>query len=305
MGATATGKTDIACELVQRFPMEIISIDSAMIYREMDIGTAKPDTEALQKAPHHLIDIIDPVSNYSVANCLSDVLKLVSDIDSRGKIPLLVGGTMMYFNAIQNGIAKLPEADPLIRQTILDEANQYGWPYMHQKLLNLDPVRATEINPNDKSRIQRALEVYELTSTAMSDVQRSASYAKLDFDFVNILLMPHDRSWLHTRINQRFCAMLDLGFVAEVENLLEKWDLHKDMPAMRCVGYRQVLEYLQGETDFNTMQAKGCAATRQLAKRQLTWLRKWPNAQEFVAEDADNLEKILDFVGIMIKRSFA
>ena len=302
MGATATGKTAIACELVQRFPLEIISIDSAMIYRDMDIGTAKPDANTLKRAPHHLIDIIDPITNYSVANCLNDVRRLVSDIYSRGKIPLLVGGTMMYFNAIQNGIAKLPEADPAIRQAILDEADKHGWPYMHQKLVKLDPVRATEINPNDKSRIQRALEVCELTNDAMSDVQKSASYAKLDLDFVNISLMPNDRFWLHARINQRFAEMLDLGLVAEVEGLLAKWGLHKDMPAMRCVGYRQVLEYLQGDVDFHTMHAKGCAATRQLAKRQLTWLRKWPNTRVFVAEESDSLAKVVDFVGLMIKK---
>lgn len=302
MGATATGKTAIACELVQRFPVEIISIDSAMIYREMDIGTAKPDVETLKKAPHHLIDIIDPTDHYSVANCLNDVRKLVIEINDRRKIPLLVGGTMMYFNAIQNGIAKLPEADPLIRHAILDEADKYGWPHMHQKLIKLDPVRAREINPNDKSRIQRALEVCELTNDAMSDLQKAASYSKLDLDFVNILLMPDDRSWLHARINQRFAEMLDLGLVAEVERLLAKWPLDKDMPAMRCVGYRQVLEYLQGDVDFNTMHAKGCAATRQLAKRQLTWLRKWPNAHEYVAEDVGNLSQIVDFVGLMVKR---
>ncbi len=293
MGATATGKTDIACELIQHFPLEIISIDSAMIYRGMDIGTAKPDVDTLRKYHHHLIDIIEPVESYSVANCVNDVTNIAEDIFRRGKFPLLVGGTMMYFNAIQNGIADLPVASPALRTQILDEASIYGWEYMHAKL---DATTASRINPNDKSRIQRALEVYMLTNKSISELLVTNDTYKPDFEFINILLMPEDREWLHKRIAERFSNMLNCGLVEEVRTLLEKWPLHADMSSMRCVGYRQVFAYLQGVIDYATMQEKGNAATRQLAKRQLTWLRKWPNANLFVAEDKDNLSKIIGFV---------
>ncbi len=293
MGPTATGKTDIACELVQHFPFEIISIDSAMIYREMNIGTAKPDPEVLNKCPHYLIDIIDPIQSYSVANCINDVTNIAKDIFQRGKFPLLVGGTMMYFNAIQNGIANLPSASQSLREEILSDASKYGWEKMHAKLAELDPITAERINPNDKSRIQRALEVYEITKQSISDLILTNDTCKPEFDFCNILLMPEDRAWLHKRIAKRFTDMLNCGLVAELECLLEKWSLHKDLPAMRCVGYRQVLEYLQGEIDYSTMQDKGVAATRQLAKRQLTWLRKWPESYSFFAEEHGNLSAIM------------
>lgn len=296
MGPTATGKTALACELVERFPFEIISIDSAMIYREMDIGTAKPDCSTLEKAPHHLIDILEPIASYSVASCVRDVKSLVSDIFARHRIPLLVGGTMMYFNAIQNGIAKLPAADYELRQKILNEAEVYGWPYLHAKLVKLDPKVAARIDPNDKSRIQRSLEICALTSDSISNLQLVSEYTKLDFDFVNIVLMPTDRTCLHARINQRFQAMLDAGFVDEVQNLLAKWQLTPDMPAMRCVGYRQLYEYLNNRIDFATMRERGCAASRQLAKRQLTWLKKWPDINVFTAEDADLLRDVVNLV---------
>lgn len=295
MGATATGKTDIACELVEHFPFEIISIDSAMIYRGMNIGTAKPCLETLAKYPHHLIDIIDPVNSYSVANCVKDVNNIAKDIYKRGNVPLLVGGTMMYFHAIQNGIADLPVASANLRNQILNEALVNGWEFMHAKLAKIDPTTAARINHNDKSRIQRALEVYMLTNQSISDLLEVNNTAELDFEFVNILLMPADRGWLHKRIAERFINMLDCGFIAEVEMLLAKWPLHAELSSMRCVGYRQVLAYLQGFIDYATMQEKGIAATRQLAKRQLTWLRKWPNAHLFVAEDS-NLLKIIELI---------
>lgn len=296
MGATATGKTALACELVTCFPFEIISIDSAMIYREMDIGTAKPDLKTLEKAPHHLINIIDPIASYSVAQCVQDVAQISTDIFARGKIPLLVGGTMMYFNAMQNGIAKLPAANFALRQKILNEADNLGWPYLHAKLAKLDPKIAARISPNDKSRIQRSLEICELTSDSMSNMQAVSQYTKLDFDFINISLMPADRAWLHARINQRFQEMLNLGFVDEVQNLIAKWHLTRDMSAMRCVGYRQIYEYLNHEIDYDNMLAKGCAASRQLAKRQLTWLKKWPNVNEFIVDDKNVCPDIVDLI---------
>lgn len=298
MGATATGKTDVACELVQHFPLEIVSIDSAMIYREMNIGTAKPDIKTLNKYHHHLIDIIDPIQNYSVANCVTDVINLISDIFKRGKFPLLVGGTMMYFNAIQNGIADLPVASATVRNKILADAEIHGWEYMHAKL---DSITASRINPNDKSRIQRALEVYMITNQSISDLLQLNANCKPDFEFINILLMPEDRSWLHKRIAERFTNMLDCGLIAEVEGLIEKWSLHADLPSMRCVGYRQVFAYLQGVLDYATMQEKGVAATRQLAKRQLTWLRKWPDAHIFISENRNNLFEIMALIKKTLK----
>lgn len=296
MGATATGKTDLACRLVDNFPFEIISIDSAMIYREMNVGTAKPDVETLSKYPHHLIDIIDPVQSYSVASCVKDVNNLAHDIFKRGKFPLLVGGTMMYFHAIQNGIADLPVASEILRNQILNEAFVHGWEFMHAKLAKFDPITASRISPNDKSRIQRALEVYMLTNKSISDLLQTNNTYKPNFEFVNILLMPEERSWLHKRIAERFINMLDCGLIAEVESLLETWPLHAELSSMRCVGYRQVLAYLQGLIDYATMQDKGISATRQLAKRQLTWLRKWPNAHLFIAEDNRLFSKLLQTI---------
>lgn len=300
MGATATGKTDIACKLTDLLPLEIISIDSAMIYREMNIGTAKPDAQTLAKYPHHLIDILDPIQSYSVANCVRDVASIADDIFKRGKFPLLVGGTMMYFNAIQNGISDLPVAPKSLRQEIMDEASLYGWEYMHAKLAKLDETSASRINPNDKSRIQRALEVYMLTKQSICDLRETNILHKMNFDFINIILMPEDRSWLHKRIAERFTNMLNCGLIDEVRALLDKWQLDAELPSMRSVGYRQVLAYLQGTIDYTTMQEKGTAATRQLAKRQLTWLRKWPKAHVFIAEDINNFSEIETLIKKML-----
>jgi len=285
MGPTASGKTALACELVNRYSFEIISVDSAMIYREMNIGTAKPSSQELQLAPHHLINIKDPVETYSAAEFCTDASALCDSIISRGKTPLLVGGTMMYFNALQKGLSALPEADEVVRKQLEDEAEQHGWATLHQKLTQIDPETAARIHAHDAQRIQRALEVYYLTGTALSTLlaeQKNSS----DYQFINFALFPEQRSWLHERIAQRFEQMLREGLVEEVRQLRAKWDLYPNLPSMRCVGYRQIWEYLQDEYDYSTMREKGIAATRQLAKRQLTWLRSWENVLLYDPQNA-------------------
>jgi tRNA dimethylallyltransferase len=292
MGPTASGKTALACELVQHLPVEIISVDSAMVYRGMNIGTAKPDAETLRQAPHHLIDILDPLDSYSAANFCEDVARLSERILNQGKIPLLVGGTMMYFRSLQQGLSSLPEADESIRAQLLQQAQEHGWAYMHQELTRIDPVTATRIHPNDTQRIQRALEVYQLTKKPLSEFLSSGKEASA-YRFVNFSLIPDDRAWLHQRIALRFEQMLAEGFINEVEELLQKWPLTLEHPSMRSVGYRQVLLYLQGEYDRQTLGEKGIAATRQVAKRQLTWLRHWPEMQFFAAENPASTAKIM------------
>ena len=285
MGPTASGKTALACELVNRYPFEIISVDSAMIYREMNIGTAKPSSQELQLAPHHLINIKDPVETYSAAEFCRDASSLCDSIISRGKTPLLVGGTMMYFNALQKGLSVLPEADEGVRKQLEDEAEQHGWAVLHQKLTQIDPEIAARIHAHDAQRIQRALEVYYLTGTTLSALLAEQKNSP-DYQFKNFALFPEQRGWLHERIAQRFEQMLSEGLVDEVHQLKEKWDLHPNLPSMRCVGYRQIWEYLQDECDYSTMREKGIAATRQLAKRQLTWLRSWENVLLYDSQNA-------------------
>ncbi len=284
MGPTASGKTALACALVQQFPCEIISVDSAMIYRGMDIGTAKPDAETLARAPHHLVDILDPPESYSAAQFCSDTTALCESIIRQGKIPLLVGGTMMYFRALQHGLSILPPADEQTRMRLTQQAQTHGWAYMHQLLADVDVKAAMRIHPHDTQRIQRALEVYQLTgkpiSAFLSDKGTESTY-----EFVNIFLFPDDRAWLHERIALRFEQMLVDGLVEEVRRIQTQWNLTSEHPAMRCVGYRQVFDYLQGESDEASLCAKGIAATRQLAKRQLTWLRHWADGHRFVAEN--------------------
>jgi len=284
MGPTASGKTALACELVKHFPLEVISVDSAMIYREMNIGTAKPDTETLLAVPHHLIDILDPPESYSAADFCGDIDQLSRDIYNRGNIPLLVGGTMMYFKALQDGLSSLPAADDGIRKALLQQAEKYGWDHMHQELLSIDPVMAAKIHPHDTQRITRALEVYHLTSTPLSLFLQKKK-AVNDYQCVNVALIPDDRAWLHERIARRFVEMLSSGFLQEVEGLLAKWQLTSTNPSMRCVGYRQAVAFLQGEYDYDTLSLKGIAATRQLAKRQLTWLRHWTDTHVYAAEN--------------------
>lgn len=300
MGPTASGKTGLACELAMYFPFELISVDSALIYREMNIGTAKPTTQELQAAPHHLIDIIDPIESYSAAQFCADVVALCASIQAKGKIPLLVGGTMMYFNALQQGLSVLPQANEQIRRRIEEEALCHGWPYLHQQLSTVDPQAAARIHVHDTQRIQRALEVYYLTGTSLTATQQHSKQAS-GYQFVNLILMPEQRAWLHERIALRFDEMLLQGFVDEVSALQQKWTLDPKMPSMRCVGYRQVLEYLHGDFTYSVLRDKGVAATRQLAKRQLTWLRNWNNAcyydtqnTSFTAEIVAKIQEILD-----------
>lgn len=283
MGPTASGKTARALELVQQFPMEIISIDSTMIYREMNIGSAKPDATELAKAPHHLIDILNPPEAYSAAQCCTDVTTLCQAIFARNKIPLLVGGTMMYFNALQKGLSSLPEANETVRQSILQQANEHGWAHMHKHLAKVDALSAARIHQHDTQRIQRALEVYLLTNKPMSSLWDNDK-TKPVLQFSNLMLMPDVRANLHARIALRFKQMLEKGLIEEVDALTKKWNLTDAHPSLRSVGYRQVASYLRGEYPYDALFEKGVAATRQLAKRQLTWLRHWPEKIMFSAE---------------------
>lgn len=284
MGPTASGKTALAAALVQRFPLEIISIDSAMIYRGFTIGAAKPDAELLAKAPHHLIDILDPIDSYSAAQCCQDVSRLCQEILQRRHVPLLVGGTMMYFNALQKGLSRLPQADEQVRLDLLREADVIGWEGMHQQLAKVDALSAARIHANDTQRIQRALEVYRLTGKSMSLLWTQPQEIPLP-RCVNWVILPEDRAWLHARIAERFHQMLAAGFIDEVQQLMANWPLTAENPSIRSVGYRQVLGYLQGDYTHDDLVEKGIAATRQLAKRQLTWLRHWTDKRVFVAEN--------------------
>lgn len=299
MGPTASGKTALACELVQHFPFEIISIDSAMIYRGMDIGTAKPDAKTLAAAPHRLIDILNPPDSYSAARCCTDVMACCDSIIERGKIPLLVGGTMMYFRALQQGLSVLPEADEPTRIGLLQQAEEHGWDYMHQMLVSIDPISGARIHPHDTQRVQRALEVFQLTGRPLSDLIGDNT-CQCDIQYVNLIVTPDNRAWLHERIGERFKSMLDEGFVDEVEQLIQQWTLTRDYPAMRCVGYRQVFDYLQDEYNYQVLTEKGIAATRQLAKRQLTWLRHWPGGYRFIAENPTNLREMMVLIRQML-----
>ena len=280
MGATATGKTDLAVEIAKRFPVELISVDSALIYRGMDIGTAKPDAELLSRAPHFLIDIIDPAEYYSAWHFVQDVRQLIQQIKQRENIPLLVGGTMMYFHALENGLNELPVADPSIRAKLNHEACKIGWSAMHDRLSTIDPVSASRIKPGDSQRIQRALEVFKVSGQSLSDLQNKVSEG-LDMQATRIILNAEDRAQLHNRIQQRFEKMLQQGFIDEVADFKMRGDLNLDMPSMRCVGYRQIWQYLEGNLNKEDMIYRAVVATRQLAKRQMTWLRKQPQNNAF------------------------
>ena len=276
MGPTASGKTAAALEIARHIPSEIISVDSALVYRDMNIGTAKPSAEELASAPHHLIDIIDPVESYSVAQFRKDTERLVTDIQSRGKLPILVGGTMMYFNALKNGLDDLPGADPAIRAELDAEAERIGVPGLHARLAEIDPETAARLKPNDSQRIQRALEIYALSGETMSALFARQTKTGPAFEMLAISLEPGDRSVLHQRIAHRFDVMLENGFIDEVASLKLRPDLHANLPSIRCVGYRQVWDYLDHLTSYEEMRERGIIATRQLAKRQLTWLRSMP-----------------------------
>ncbi len=273
MGPTASGKTDVAIRLAQEYPIDIISVDSSMVYHGLDIGTAKPSAAELALAPHRLIDIRDPAQPYSAADFRVDALREMAEITSRGRIPLLVGGTMLYFKVLKEGLANLPEANEVVRAEILLEAQTHGWPYIHQKLATIDPVTATRLTPNDSQRLQRALEVYYITGTPLSVLHQAQEIQTLPYRLLEIALLPKERSVLHERIEKRFDLMLANGFVDEVRALKARGDLHLELPAIRSVGYRQVWEYLDGLYDAKEMRYRGIVATRQLAKRQHTWLR--------------------------------
>lgn len=289
MGPTASGKTASALEIAQHIPSEIISVDSALVYRGMDIGTAKPSAEELASVLHHLIDIIEPTEAYSAAKFREDTLRLVKEIQERGHLPLLVGGTMLYFRALTTGLDTLPSADPAIRKRLDEEAATMGWPALHARLASLDPATAERLQPTDSQRIQRALEIIELTGKPLSEQQSGSHKLELPFNLVPIALEPSDRKQLHEKIALRFDLMLkDDLLIHEVERLRARGDLHLGLPSMRCIGYRQTWQYLDGEFDRATLREKGIAATRQLCKRQLTWLRAMPerNVVDCLAPDA-------------------
>jgi tRNA dimethylallyltransferase len=292
MGPTASGKTNLAIEICENLPCEIISVDSALIYRDMDIGTAKPNLEELKKAPHRLIDILDPAQRYSVAEFRKDALLAMQDITARGNIPLLVGGTMMYYKALIDGLSPLPESDQDVRKDIEKKAEEFGWDVLHRQLALIDPVSAKRIHPNDPQRLIRAMEVYQLTNRSMTELMATKS-APIAYNVKQFCIAPNDRKVLHQRIAQRFELMIDAGFQTEVEKLKGRGDLHLNLPSIRCVGYRQMWQYLDNDYDFNVMREKSIAATRQLAKRQLTWLRGWENIHLLDTFSADNLSEVI------------
>ena len=295
MGPTASGKTGAAVDLIEKLPVEIISVDSALVFKDMNIGTAKPDAETLASAPHHLIDIIEPTSAYSAANFRSDALRLMADITARGKIPLLVGGTMLYFKALEGGLSGLPEANQEVRARLDARAAFIGWPAMHEKLALVDPETATRLQPNDAQRIQRALEVFEITGESMSSLFAKQNREVLPYNVLKIAFVPSDRKVLHERIALRFEQMLATGFLDEVKDLLEKYpSLTAESTAMRCVGYRQALEHLKGDYDADELRDRGIFATRQLAKRQLTWLRGMDGHVELDCLDLDLNDLVLN-----------
>lgn len=278
MGPTASGKTEIAIRLACDFPCDIISVDSAMVYRGMDIGTAKPTREALVRAPHRLIDLCDPSENYSAGQFCHDALSEINSILAQGRIPLLVGGTMLYFNLLQRGFSEFPGASPMIREHINIEAKEKGWPALHDLLMKIDPNAATQIHKNDSQRIQRALELYHATGKTLSDWQKEQVWHQHPFEILNIIIAPTDRALIHERIENRFDRMLEQGLIAEVERLFQRGDLNTEMPSIRMVGYRQVWSYLLGDYCRKEMRLRAIYATRQFSKRQFTWLRQWNKA---------------------------
>lgn len=297
MGPTASGKTDLAIQLRQHLPVEVISVDSALIYRGMDIGTAKPSKAELALAPHRLIDICDPAESYSAANFRTDALREMQEISAQGKIPLLVGGTMLYYKALLEGLSPLPSADEKVRSEIEAKAALIGWGGLHQELIKIDPISAQRINPNDSQRINRALEVFYLTGKTLTELTVQKGEA-LPYDILQFAIVPEQREVLHLRIEQRFHKMIELGFQQEVEKLYRRPDLNENLPSIRCVGYRQMWEYLRGDYDHDEMVFRGICATRQLAKRQITWLRGWTSPIQWLdsLQPAQALEKVLTSV---------
>ncbi|MBO1539389.1 tRNA (adenosine(37)-N6)-dimethylallyltransferase MiaA [Pseudomonas sp. OA65] len=307
MGPTAAGKTDLAIELTKVLPCELISVDSALVYRGMDIGTAKPSKELLAEFPHRLIDILDPAEAYSAADFRRDALQAMAEITARGKIPLLVGGTMLYYKALVEGLADMPAADPEVRAQIEEEAARLGWQALHEQLAVIDPESAARIHPNDPQRLSRALEVYRVSGQSMTALRQRQSaqsteaaasgLQQLPYTVANLAIAPANRQVLHRRIEQRFTLMLEQGFIDEVVALRERSDLHAGLPSIRAVGYRQVWDYLDGKLTSAEMQERGIIATRQLAKRQFTWLRSWTDLHWLDSLDCDNLPRALKYLG--------
>lgn len=296
MGPTASGKTNVAVELAQRLPVELISVDSALVYRDMDIGTAKPDAATLARVPHHLIDILDPIDSYSAAAFRHDALRLMHDITRRGKIPLLVGGTMLYFKALSAGLSDLPQADPAVRSALDAEIAQHGIQHLHRQLALVDAETAARLKPTDTQRIQRAMEIYRITGQPMSALIGQQKSAELPYRILSVALIPSDRTRLHARIAIRFKAMLEFGLLDELHALREKYPLHANMTSMRCVGYRQAWQCMEGKINEAQLLETGLAATRQLAKRQLTWLRSMPDNIELDCLAPDVTQTVLDAI---------
>jgi tRNA dimethylallyltransferase len=292
MGPTASGKTGLAVSLLASFPMDIISVDSALVYRQMNIGTAKPGAETLARAPHRLIDIRDPAESYSAAEFREDALQEMKDITAKGRVPLLVGGTMLYFRALQQGLSNLPSADPEVRKALEERADAVGWPAMHIELCRLDPVAGARIHPNDPQRIQRALEVIELSGRPLSELQAGGDGQILPYRVLKLVVAPVERAELHRRIEQRFDIMLKQGFESEIRALYAREDLNARRPSMRAVGYRQAWQWLEGEIDFAEMRERVIIATRQLAKRQLTWLRGESDALWYDLQSVENERRV-------------
>lgn len=298
MGPTASGKTDLAIRLRQQLPVELISVDSALIYRGMDIGTAKPDADELAQAPHRLLDIRDPSQSYSAADFREDALKEMADIVKAGRIPLLVGGTMLYYKALLEGLSPLPAADPAIRAEIELQARERGWLSLHEELQRIDPVSATRIHPNDPQRLSRALEVFRISGKTLTELTQTQGET-LPYQVHQFAITPKDRAILHQRIEQRFDNMIKAGFEQEVRALYERGDLHPDLPSVRCVGYRQMWDYFDGNCTLDEAIYRGICATRQLAKRQITWLRSW---KDLTWLDSSDVEKALQTVTNSVSR---
>jgi tRNA dimethylallyltransferase len=301
MGPTASGKTALACELSEQFPLDLISVDSALVYRGMDIGTAKPDALTLARYPHALIDIREPSQPYSAADFAADAMPLMRKISASGRVPLLVGGTGLYFRALQQGLSDLPDADAALRERLFAEAQQIGWPAMHARLASIDPAAAARIGANDAQRVQRALEVIELTGRPLSELQQRGR-TRFPWRVLKLALLPQDRRVLHARIAQRFDAMLADGFLDEVRQLRTREHLHADLPAIRAVGYRQAWEHLDGHTDAAEFRDRAIFATRQLAKRQITWLRSDVGARIFDPDRMHLAVRAADAVALFLGR---
>lgn len=292
MGPTASGKTELAIRLRQQYPIEIISVDSALIYKGMDIGTAKPDSEEQRLAPHRLIDILDPSEAYSAADFRRDALQEMSEIVAQGKIPLLVGGTMLYYKALLEGLSPLPAANSEIRKQIEEEAQAHGWEYLHNQLRDLDPVSAQRIHPNDPQRLSRALEVYRISGKTLTELTQTKG-EPIPYNVKQFAIAPKERVELHRRIELRFEKMIQSGFEEEMKALYARKDLHTDLPSIRCVGYRQMWDYLDGNCSLDEAVFRGICATRQLAKRQITWLRSWDNLTWL---DSENIEQAFEII---------